>query len=129
MRGARLTRSTPVGPSDSVSPRRARGELRKRELDPVDDALVIIEVSLRAPAPCDRGCGMPDEIGNLHNQALASERTAVQALKQLSDDISRSELQQLREQYEQPTLDCGSTGVAFIRFKPVRPQKYPSESA
>lgn len=43
---------------------------------------------------------MPDEIADLHRQALASERTAVRALNQLANDTSRSELRQLREQYE-----------------------------
>ena len=47
------------------------------------------------------GCGVPDEIANLHGQALASERTAVSALNQLSDDATRAQVQQLREQYEQ----------------------------
>ncbi len=47
------------------------------------------------------GCGMPGEIADLHRQALTSERTAVQALNQLSDDITRDKLQQVREQYEQ----------------------------
>jgi hypothetical protein len=46
-------------------------------------------------------CGMPDEIGNLHRQALASERTAVQALNQLSDDVTRDGLEELRATYEQ----------------------------
>jgi len=44
---------------------------------------------------------MPGEIAALHRQALKSERTAVQALNQLSDDVTGDELQQLREQYEQ----------------------------
>ena len=35
------------------------------------------------------GCGMPDEIADLHRQALTSERTAVHALNQLSDDVTR----------------------------------------
>lgn len=43
---------------------------------------------------------MPDEIADLHRQALTSERTAVHALNQLSDDVTRLRLQQLREQYE-----------------------------
>ncbi len=47
------------------------------------------------------GCGMPEEIADLHQKALTSERTAVQALNQLSDDVTRAELQQLRERYEQ----------------------------
>lgn len=47
------------------------------------------------------GCGLPDEIGSLHRQALTSERAAVQALNQLSDDVTRAEQQQLREQFEQ----------------------------
>ena len=44
---------------------------------------------------------MPDEIADLHRQALTSERTAVQALNQLSNDVTGDGLQQLREQYEQ----------------------------
>ena len=47
------------------------------------------------------GCGVPGEIADLHRQALTSERTAVQALNQLSDDIPRDELRQVREHYEQ----------------------------
>ena len=43
---------------------------------------------------------MPGEIADLHRQALTSERTAVQALNQLSDDVTRERLRQLREQYE-----------------------------
>ena len=52
------------------------------------------------------GCGMPGEIADLHRQALTSERTAVQALNQLSDDITRDELQPLREQYEQAAVEA-----------------------
>ena len=47
------------------------------------------------------GCGMPGEIADLHQKALTSERAAVQALNQLSDDVTRDELQRIREQYEQ----------------------------
>jgi len=44
---------------------------------------------------------MPGGIADLHRQALTSERTAVQALNQLSDDVTRDELQQLRDRYQQ----------------------------
>ena len=44
---------------------------------------------------------MPGEVADLHRQALTSERTAVQALNQLSDDVTRDELQQLRDRYQQ----------------------------
>lgn len=46
------------------------------------------------------GCGVPDQIAELHRQALAAERAAVQALNQVSDDASDDQLSQLREQYE-----------------------------
>jgi len=49
---------------------------------------------------------MPGEIGDLHQQALTSERIAVQALNQLSDDASRDEVRQLREQYEQAAAEA-----------------------
>ena len=49
---------------------------------------------------------MPGEIADLHRQALTSERTAVQALNQLSDDITRDELQPLREQYERAAVEA-----------------------
>ena len=46
-------------------------------------------------------CALPDDIGDLHRQALALERSAVGALKQIGNDTTRGELQPLREQYEQ----------------------------
>ena len=52
------------------------------------------------------GCGIPDEIADLHRQALTSERRAVQALNELSDDVTRDELQQVREQYEQAAVEA-----------------------
>jgi hypothetical protein len=52
---------------------------------------------------------MPDEIATLHRQALDSERTAVQALNQVSDDVTRDELEQLRERYEQSAAEARVT--------------------
>jgi hypothetical protein len=49
---------------------------------------------------------MPDEIATLHRQALASERTAVQALNQLTDDAGRDEVRRLRERYEQAAAEA-----------------------
>ena len=69
------------------------------------------------------GCGVPDEIGNLHRQALTSERSAVQALNQLSDDVTRHELQQLREAYEQ------SAGEAKALRERLRGELAASEGA
>lgn len=75
------------------------------------------------------GCGIPEEIATLHRQALASERTAVQALNQLKDDVSREQLQQLRAAYEQAAGEAratreqlreqleASTGAMFIGEK------------
>ena len=54
---------------------------------------------------------MPDEIATLHRQALTSERAAVQALNQVSDDITRDELERLREQYEQSAAEAKATRV------------------
>jgi hypothetical protein len=54
------------------------------------------------------GCGMPDEVENLHRQALASERAAVEALNQLTDDVTRAQLQQLRERYQQAAGEARS---------------------
>ena len=52
------------------------------------------------------GCGMPGEIVDLHRRALTLERTAVQALNQLSDDVTPAELRPLREQYEQAAVEA-----------------------
>ena len=46
-------------------------------------------------------CGVPSEVGELHRQALDSERTAVGALNQLTNNSSAADVAKIRAQYEE----------------------------
>lgn len=62
---------------------------------------------IAATLGCLSGCALPDEVADLHRQALTSERNAVRALNRLSNETPLQELPEIRESYERSYRDAG----------------------